>query len=360
MKNSRKCVHCLVLWLLLTCGISATKNTMTSYLHFRTSIPQDDKSYFSLRRLAIFGNYQIAKWAAISIRFIYKAGNRSSTDDKIYLQHAYINLFLSPLFCFKIGQFKPPFGWERFVPDYRLIGVERSQVIDRLIPVGSLGASFARDYGIQVYNNAVRSPLSYELAVMTGSGANTSLTTKNAPLLIGRISFKKMFKLPSLINTCHLLMQLAYSYRCDTDINFNKQLPGVNESLFSHFKGRDYRFNAALHLKNGAADFAAEYIRASFRHTETGRPSIFAYGWYTQVSYSIDKNVEVFFKFECFAPYRRCAPVQDIKWMTLGINYYFNHQKSRIMLNYIHKIENINIIGNNMLILQLQYFLLDI
>jgi len=350
----------VILSFVLTGSISASKNSLACYFQYRYSLPQDERDYFSLRRLALFGKNQFAKWGTLSYRFIFKSGNRSSTDEQIYLQEAAVDLHFSRWLRVKIGQFKPPFGWERFIPDYRVISVERSQVIDRLIPAGSIGASFARDYGIQVFNNAAKSPLSYELAVMTGSGANTTLTTKNAPLLVGRISFKKAFKILSLKKPWHWLMQVAYSYRHDNDIDLVKQLPGANEELSRHFKGSDSRFNAVLKLEIGSADFTAEYIRASFKFRGNSAPSVLAYGWYTQLSYLLGKNIEAFLKYETFDPDKSRPATVDIDRLTLGLNYYFNRKRSCLMLNYILKLEKMNGIKNDMVVFQLQHFLFDI
>ena len=113
----------------------------------------------------------------------------------------------------KFGQFKPPFGWERFVPDHRILGVERAKVIDRLIPAGSLVPAFARDYGVQIFGEWDRFNLNYEFTAMTGNGANNPLTLTNAPLLVSRISFKKPYSLLWNNQSLKLLLQLAYAYR---------------------------------------------------------------------------------------------------------------------------------------------------
>jgi len=335
----------------------------TSYTHLRYTIIQADantrgeKNYWSLRRLKLLTNGQWGGSLEFAVQVIYKTHNHSSSDDQIYLQHAFLKFRLSDFFILKIGQFKPPFGWERFQPDFRMPCVERSQAINRLIPNGSLDAAFVRDYGVQLSGQLAKSSLRCELAAMSGSGANTPLTNKNAPLVISRFSLKKTCSMPWTTQPCHLLLQLAYSKRWDGNINFMKQLPGAKKEIFQHFQGTDNRWDVAFALNLAETYFAVECLYASFLPTADTSTKLCANGWFVQFSHLLNPNWESVIKYETFDPNRGIVSGHDLCWLTLGVNYYFNRKGGRLMLDYIHKSERRNAVRNDMLVVQLQYFL---
>lgn len=102
-----------------------------SYFHIRYTFTQKDpnnkinKDHWSLRRFKLVAHWKLNKRIQFFSQFIYKTNNYSDTDDRVYLQHAFMKLFIIKQLNLKIGQFKPPFGWERFQPDFRLSEIER-------------------------------------------------------------------------------------------------------------------------------------------------------------------------------------------------------------------------------------------
>ena len=106
------------------------------------------------------------------IQGIFKEGNGSNTDGSPYLQEAWIKYTGWEYGHLTVGQFKPPFGMERFTSDWKLATLDRPQATDHLIPNGQLGNSFGRDYGAQLDAWLVMKRLHYAAAVFTGNGAN--------------------------------------------------------------------------------------------------------------------------------------------------------------------------------------------
>lgn len=334
-----------------------------SYFHLRYSFIENDpynkvdEDHWSLRRFKLLANWKLNNRLKLYFQFIYKTNNNSSTDDRIYLQHAFMKLFVIKHLNFKLGQFKPPFGWERFQPDFKIPVIERSQAIDRLIPNGSLGESFVRDYGVQIFGKLLPA-VQYEFALMMGSGAHTKLSDKNAPLLSARLCFNKKLREPIFHKNVKLLLQLAHSQRRNRDNNFIKQLSGCNKSVFRHFNGCDRRFDCALAVSNKRNQFVVEYLSAEYLPDDKGQAKTRASGWFLEHSYFLCNRLQYVARYEHFDPDRAKKDKYDLSWLTLGLNYYFNKNNGRVMLNYILKNEAKDELKNNMVVIQLQYFLL--
>lgn len=356
MKSQKKHVSFCVLFMLTTYGVFG-KNNIASYFHLRYTATPYSKYSFSIRRFILFGKSDLLKNTTLSWRFIYQHNNKMSTDDRIYLQHCYLDVNVSSALNFRLGQFKPPFGWERFVTDYKIDGVERSMVIDRLIPIGSIAPSFARDYGIKLFGDIKKSLLFYEFAATTGNGANRDLTLKNGPLVAGRLTLTKALSNREDIKPWRILAQLAFSYRKDQDINFTKQLPDEEQEYLQHYQGKDQRINAAINLEHGSSHFAAEYIHAKFDPKEQSKPDLNANGFSCQISHYLHQSIQTILKYETFNPNNKITTAHDVSLLILGVNYYFNHQDGRLMVNYFYKTEKENKISEHIFIIQLQYFL---
>jgi len=337
----------------------AEKYNLASYAHIRYTETQETDDFWSVRRWALYGKTQLTKQIKFAARCVYKANNdlTHKTDDRIYLQHAFFTIKFSPHLNLKAGQFKPPFGWERFQPDYRIPTAERSQVIDRLIPAGAMPGAFARDYGIQLSGKMTSIPLFYEFAVMEGNGANMGFSFKNAPLLVSRLAWKSTVYLPVISKPMSFTMQFAYAWRNNKKINLSRQFPGCNKSFFSKFSGIDHRFNVVFHSKIGKLSLVGEYIKTKLLPDTNHYQKLFADGWYMQFDYFMFTKWQFCLKYELFNPNTEIINKHDVQWFTTGLNYYFNHPDGRIMLNYVHKMEKQFPVKNNIIVIQLQYFL---
>ncbi len=310
----------------------------------------------ALRRFKLMLNAVYRRKLTADLQLIYKTNNGSSTDDRIYVQEAHLDYALSPGFSLRAGQFKPPFGWERFQASFLMPCVERTEVIDRLIPVGSVGTTFSRDYGIQFsgWLNSLSS--GYELAVMTGGGANSPLSTDNGPLLVGRWTGCWESAVPGLSDPARFQIQVAGSCRRDGDMDFSRQLPGSDAS-FQHFGGWDRRWNAAASITSGNTRLAAEVIYARFDPSDRERSVLAAYGYFLQVDYHLWSGLEGVCRFERFDPDSRLIDGNDLRRWTFGLNINFHRGGGRLMVQYIHNDELTGEIHNDKIVLQWQVFL---
>ena len=333
-----------------------------SYFHLRYSFIENDaknkisEDHWSLRRFKLAANWQINQKTSLCAQVIYKKNNYSATDADIFLQHAYLKFYIAKFLNLKIGQFKPPFGWERFQPDYRLPNAERSQAMNRLIPNGALGESFVRDYGAQFFGK-LTSSFQYELALQAGSGANKSLSDKNFPLITARLSYKRSFKLPASSKKIQFLSQFAYSCRQNKDNDFVKQLPGCDKTIFQNFSGDDRRLDFALALTSDGTQLAAEFLTTEFKADNLEFSPLKANGWFCEYSQFLTKHWQYVLRYEQFDPNQSIKNLYDSSWLTIGIDFYFKNKLDRLMLNYVHKKEAADEVKNDLLMIQLQYFL---
>lgn len=331
---------------LLPCAHGSTHNWQ-SYFQVRYTRSEDQGDYLGLRRLKLFGRGPISGDRTYYLQFLYKANNRSPTDDRIVMQEANS---LIPLKSGKltIGQFKPPFGMERFTPDYELALIDRSQPTDRLIPNGNLGLSFARARGVQL-ERQLSTAIGCALGIFDGNGANEPFQG-NGPLIVGRLVYKRRWG-----ETRRLRSEIALSWRKDHDIDFLGQLPGA-PSGYSSFAGRDIRQNLALAYDTGADALRAEYFAAQYDSDKLGLPSIDAQGCYLQWAHTASKRWSAAIRYETMDPNQFLTNSKDVSWLTIGATYCIDSDYQKIQANYVFRSEKVNEFDNDALLVQYQRF----
>ena len=325
----------------------AATHKWQSYFQVRYTTSQDQGDYLSLRRLKLFGQGPISGDWTYYLQLLYKANNRSPTDDRIVMQEANT---LVPLNSGRltVGQFKPPFGMERFTPDYKLALIDRSQPTDRLIPNGNLGLSFARARGAQ-HERKVGNTARFAIGVFDGNGANEPFDG-NGPLIVGRLVYE-----PPSSEARRFHSELALSWRKDHDIDFLGQLPGA-PSGYSSFAGKDIRQNLALAYDAGADALRAEYFAAQYDSDKLGLPSIDAQGYYLQWAHTVSKRWFAAIRYETMDPNQSVTNTKDISWLTIGATYCIDSDYQRIQVNYAFRSEQVNEFDNDALLVQYQKF----
>ncbi len=285
--------------------------SISSYLQVRYTDPDPGDDRLSLRRFKAMLDGGPKDRLHYHLQFIYKANNNSATDNRIFMQDAYITYPIGLSLKVKVGQFIPPFGLERFQPDRTLDFVDRTDVTTRLAVNGNLGDSFARDRGIQCdWNDHMGVQLS--AGVFQGAGANNP-GRGNGPLGVARLSY--IHEGSGQVRKWSWRAGLAGSARCDADQNFSGQLPGLSKSLTSRFEGRDMRLNAFAQVGWGPLRAQGEYFRVWFEPTSGSE--IAATGTYGQVVYLPIERVTVGLRYEGFTPdvHERTAPSLS-QWTT--------------------------------------------
>lgn len=301
----------------------------------------------SLRRIKLFGQGRIAGNWGYYLQFLYKANNQSSTDDHIWTQEANAS-FATEEGKLTVGQFKPPFGMERFIPDWVIPFVERSQATDRLVPDGSIGASFARDYGVQWQTKKFRG-VSIAAGAFVGNGANNSFTG-NGPLLVSRATYDRTHSGGRWFHA-----EAAFSWRRDGNIDFRRQLPGAPVG-YGDFSGQDVRQDLAVGCGWPRNSLHAEYIAAQYHSDRPLVPSIDADGGYVQWTHDITDRWQGAVRYEFLSPNTSPNDARGLAWVTLGVNYRIRSDRDRVQLDYIIRHESKAQVHNDALVVQYQQF----
>ena len=109
----------------LVCSVCAADTEVTSYFQARVTADDGPAVHLGLRRLKLTVEGGIGRDASYLVQGLYKTGNNSATDGRVYLQEALVRLRAGDG-TITVGQFKPPFGMERFTPDWDLASIDRS------------------------------------------------------------------------------------------------------------------------------------------------------------------------------------------------------------------------------------------
>jgi phosphate-selective porin len=319
-----------------------------------TAIEHDSRNriindYFSLRRIKLRMLGEPTPQLSYYSQGVYKTHNFSPTDNDISLQEGWLMWKFLPVLKLKVGQFKPPFGLERFTPDEMMFSLERSQATNRLVPNGNLDQSFTRDYGVQASGFFSRPKLGYELAVMGGNGANNGHLLQNGSfLLTGRFTWHP-WELKK--DGTDLEMGAAMSFRRNHNINFSLQIPESTKLGYQNFDGTDWRQNIFFSWEKERVAFGGECFWVRYHSYHPGQRSLNASGYYLQAAYFLHPRLQAVAKFEYFDPNNGA---NDQRWTTLGLNLYLVGNQLKLMANYIFKTEQKGEIHNDIFILQLQ------
>ena len=288
--------------------------TLSSYAQGRYTAPDTGDDLLSLRRYKVMLDGGLQDQLHYHFQFIYKYNNGSSTDNAVFMQDAYIVYPFTPGLSLKAGQFIPPFGLERFQPDWNLDFVDRTDVTNRMVPNGNLDDSFARDLGLQ--GDWDFSGWELSTGIFQGGGANNGLKD-NGPLGVVRLSYGRK-------GSCgprqwSWRAGMAGSGRRDVDLNFSGQLPGLSKKLTSHFAGQDDRLNGFVEAGWGRLRAQAEYFQTWYEPS-TGS-EIAAVGAYGQIAWLPVKSVILALRNEWFNPdVHQSTAFPSDEW-TLGATY---------------------------------------
>ena len=346
MNRSAAVLFAVLLAAAMTSTGGAASHDWRSYFQVRYTQPEDAGGYVGLRRLKLYGQGPVTEGCTYFAQFLYKANNRSPTDG-LFVQEA--NVWAAAgRGRMTFGQFKPPFGMERFTSDWKLALIDRSQPTDRLIPDGSVGDSFARDRGLQ-WEGAVGPSLNLAVGVFDGNGANEPFLG-NGPLLVTRAAYERRRGANG-----RLRAELALSWRQDHDIDFRGQLPGAPAG-YSSFAGHDIRQNLAVACDAGPNSLRAEYLAAQYESGKEGVPSVDASGYYLQYARAVSDRWAAAARYERFDPNQSVTSSRDLSWLTLGATWYIRGDFEKVQVNYVFKSERVNEFDNDALLVQYQRF----
>jgi phosphate-selective porin len=332
------------------------KFDFSSYFQLRYTAKEDSPDLYALRRFKLIFRGNLTPHFQYYAQGIFLDGNRTPIDGRAYLQEAWVRYTGWKHAHVTIGQFKPPFGMERFTPDWELFTLERSQATGRLVPDGALGDSFSRDYGVQLDGWFDRNRSYYAMGVFAGNGANMAFRG-NGPLVAGHIE-RVLYQAPtSSSRPAGVLVGAAVSTRQDHDQNFATALTGTAALGYTHFSGRDTRLNLDASADYGPASFSGEYFYAWFEPNRAPLPEVHADGYYAQAAWRFLRVLQAVGKYEAFQPNRGSPNSDNLHWTTLGLNWYIRENRIRLSGDYIFKRGAPATSPQNALLVQFQFFL---
>lgn len=328
----------------------------SSYFQLRYTGIEDGENQYAVRRFKVMLQGSLKPHVQYHIQGIFKDGNESSTDGQPYLQEAWVKCTAWEYGHLTVGQFKPPFGMERFTSNWKLDTFDRSQATDHLVPNGQLGASFTRDYGAQLDAWLAAKRLYYAAAVFSGNGANNSFKG-NGPLLTGQLIGVLYRTSTQSGEQNEVTIGGAVSTRKDNDQDFVPALPGTAPLGYTHFSGRDTRANLQASADFNPVSLRSEYFYAWFDPNRAPFIEVRASGFYIQGAVRFCRKLQGVAKYEGLNPDRTVRNKYDLRRTTLGLNWFIRHDRIRLGADYVIKQEAVNSFPNNAVLVQFQYFL---
>jgi phosphate-selective porin len=325
----------------------------SGYVQFRYTGIDSDEDLFALRRLKIMVGGNLTPRIQWYVQGLFKDGNATATDGRAYFQEAWIRYAWRKGAQFAVGQFKPPFGRERFTPDFQIATIDRSLATDALTPDGPYIDSFYRDRGVQV-DGEPHKRIRYAAGIFDGRGANHQLHGIG-PMVVGQ-AILRVIQDRQVGKLLGLQTGGAYAARWGRDLPF-RSCCRTMEAELAHFRGADRRWQIEASVDWGDASLRAEYIRARVR-TSTGSGADFAAsGYYMQGAKYISKKWQAVLKYEAFDPNLQVHNARDVRQATAGINYYVRRDRFKVMTGYVHRTERSAPVANDCVQVQLQYFI---
>ena len=328
----------------------------SGYLQLRYTAFEGAEDLWALQRLKLMLGGDISRDWQWYAQAVFKDGNNAPNDGRVYFQDGWLRFQRYRKVQFVFGQMKPSFGRERFTPDFEIYTINRSVVVRSLIPNGEFPGSFARDIGAQV-DGALGRNLRYAIGVFNGSGANRPIHGIG-PMVASRITFDAISKSRILGRDFRLNVGAAISIRNAKDLPFGTRGCPDTRGQLEHFRGLERREGLEAGVDWGDVSFRGEYMRADFEFAD-GSTRISADGYYVELGKSFGRNWQAVAKLEEFDPNVRFENDKDLRWFTLGCNYYIRgDHRWKLMANYVLRQERVSIPNNNIALVQFQWFFL--
>lgn len=295
--------------------------TITGYgqvgYNYRHQNGGDTESSFDLKRANITIKAAITdKWTA-TFTPEFKGGK---------VLELYTDYTVLPALKFKAGQFKTPFSLENKISSSRIELIDGGSRAMKYL-VGSTDPLYmngcgGRDLGFMMYGDLYFGLVSYELAIMNGTGIQVKDNNKDKDI-VGRVTLNggDNLKLSGsfIIGRGHALNRDAYSP--------NGIAVGQNYKRNRWSVGADY--------KSDIVDLRAEYLAGKDYKTKSQ-------GAYLTGLYHITPKFDIVGSVDYFNQNKDLA---DKAWNFVGGVQYWFHKKCRLQAQYVY--EDTHLRGNN-------------
>lgn len=238
------------------------------YAQLRFTSNFNEVNSFSMRRMKLW----VASTPEFDNHWGYKIQTTitSNQNEKFMLQDVLV-FYQKAHFKFNIGQFVPQFSLQRFQPDYTIPLTERADVVNALIPNGTLGA---RDIGVEGNYTSSNQKIKTWLGLFNGNGIKEYIFDNEGIMLTHK----------TMVDLYNHQLVAGYSlmYRKADHLQLKSVLP---DSVI--FSGNDFRYNLFVLYQSKKLQVQAEYLRAKLNNK-------IADGYYVLTTLNLARNQIVF------------------------------------------------------------------
>ena len=261
------------------------------------------------------------------------------------LEEAEIRILTLPQANVTLGQFKTPFSMENWNSTKRLDMVERTQVVTALAP--------DKDIGIMVGGQFFLKRFGYRAAMVNGNGHNTSGNDNDQFLYVLRLEGTPIQRLPVWNQDLTVAVGANGAYSRDSAARADA-IFGVKKAVGAASEGARRLAGADLSVLSGRISFKAEYLWGEFKPFLNGKRLIRTDGYYVQGGWYLTQRLQTLARYESFDPDKDALNNSDIRWTTLGVNYFIRGHNLRTQVNYVFKEERTDDVRDDTLFASIQ------
>ncbi|RUT73615.1 porin [Ancylomarina longa] len=296
------------------------------YAQIRYSSGSNGSNSFAMRRMKLWihsGSDFQANWG-----FKVQTTLTSFQNEKFTLQDAFAFYKMDNL-KITFGQFVPNYSMQRFQHDYHIPLMERTHVINALIPNGTLGV---RDIGIEGNIHNGNKNIESWLGLFNGYGTKEYRSDNKSIMITNKTVFHLLNK--------HFDLGYSAMYRKASQLQLLKILP---DSL--RFSGNDFRYNLFAKYNLKSFQIQTEYLYARLNRA-------IADGYYILASLKVRKS-QFSISWEKYSDLIKNT--DDSPLIHLGYNYLINKDKLKLMFDNGFKLSHV-VANNYFASIQMQIF----
>jgi len=282
---------------------------VNGYLQSRFTDDYRNVTGFAIRRAKLWATGQVP----VPGKWFYKVqGNfRYQNSGSFTLQDFYGEYDMAGSDYVRFGQMVPDFSLQRSQPDYEIPVVERSNVVNALIPTAETGG---RDIGIQSHFSYLHNQLQASVGVFNGNGGNVAGNDDRKFLLIHRLHFL-------IPLSAEMKADFGYSlaFRQTSDLAFTR-IYG-DQHLF---RGNDFSWGLEFFINHPKWELQSEFIEACLGNQK-------ANGYYVLGDFNLSPKNQVVASIEKYEDLNSLS--SDAPWYILGFNHYIAKNKAKIMFD---------------------------
>lgn len=261
------------------------------------------------------------------------------------LEHAEVRFTRFPQASLTLGQFKLPFSRENLASSKTLDFVERAQAVTALAPEKDIGAMLSGRFSSGRW--------AYRAAAVNGNGKNNASNDNGHFLSILRLEAEPLRRLPLAGRELTLSVGINGAYSRDSAARA-ETIFGLQKAMGLSSEGIRRLAGVDASLEAGEASLKAEYLRGEFKPSAAGARLLRTDGYSFQAGWQACPKLQVLARYEAFDPDKDTLNGADIRWTTLGLNYFLRGHNLKAQANYVFKRERASALRDDTLLAMLQ------